>query len=53
MHTITAARSPSPLARNAFRSYNAVNGVPMCANNFLLKTVMRDTWGFDGYITVS
>ena len=32
-------------------SYNAVNGVPSCANNWLLKTVARESWGFDGYIT--
>lgn len=32
-------------------SYNAVNGVPSCANDWLLKKVARDEWGFDGYIT--
>ena len=32
-------------------SYNAVNGVPSCANNWLLQTVARDNWQFDGYIT--
>lgn len=32
-------------------SYNAVNGVPSCANDWLLQTVARDNWGFDGYIT--
>ena len=32
-------------------SYNAVNGKPSCANKWLLKTVARDAWGFDGYIT--
>ena len=32
-------------------SYNAVNGQPSCANTWLLKTVARDAWGFDGYIT--
>jgi beta-glucosidase-like glycosyl hydrolase len=32
-------------------SYNAVNGVPSCANDWLLTTVARDNWGFDGYIT--
>jgi len=32
-------------------SYNAVNGVPSCANDWLLQTVARDAWGFDGYIT--
>jgi hypothetical protein len=30
-------------------SYNAVNGVPMCANSKLLNETLRNTWGFDGY----
>ena len=32
-------------------SYNAINGVPTCASDWLLKDVARDAWGFDGYIT--
>ena len=32
-------------------SYNAINGVPACANSWLLQDVARDAWGFDGYIT--
>lgn len=28
-----------------------VNGVPSCANHWLLTTMARDRWGFDGYIT--
>ena len=32
-------------------SYNAVNGKPSCANDWLLTTVARGEWGFDGYIT--
>jgi beta-glucosidase-like glycosyl hydrolase len=32
-------------------SYNAVNGIPMCANRELLTDVLRDQWGFDGYVT--
>ena len=31
--------------------YNSVNGVPSCANDWLLDTVARKEWGFDGYIT--
>ncbi|KAF5341282.1 hypothetical protein D9758_017635 [Tetrapyrgos nigripes] len=27
-------------------SYNSVNGVPSCANSFLLKDIARDHWGF-------
>jgi len=32
-------------------SYNAVNGVPSCADKNLMTTLARDTWGFQGYIT--
>ena len=31
-------------------SYNAVNGVPSCANDLLQNKIMRDEWGFEGYI---
>ena len=31
-------------------SYNAINGVPMCANGGIMNTLMRDTWGFDGFV---
>eukprot|EP00123_Amoebidium_parasiticum_P014893 comp22688_c0_seq2/m.35130 comp22688_c0_seq2/g.35130 ORF comp22688_c0_seq2/g.35130 comp22688_c0_seq2/m.35130 type:complete len:436 (-) comp22688_c0_seq2:9-1316(-) len=37
-------------AKGIMCSYNAVNGVPACASNFLSR-VLRDTWGFDGYVT--
>eukprot|EP00040_Diaphanoeca_grandis_P030520 m.180510 g.180510 ORF g.180510 m.180510 type:complete len:788 (+) comp32023_c1_seq1:116-2479(+) len=32
-------------------SYNSINGVPSCANNWLLTTLARGEWDFDGYIT--
>ncbi|KAI3908788.1 hypothetical protein MKW98_029338 [Papaver atlanticum] len=31
-------------------SYNMVNGIPTCANADLLKGIIRDQWGLDGYI---
>ncbi len=30
-------------------SYNSVNGIPCTADNYTLKTVVRDRWGFDGF----
>ena len=30
---------------------NAVNGVPSCASDWLLGTLLRDSWQFDGYVT--
>eukprot|EP01116_Phalansterium_solitarium_P002419 TRINITY_DN1242_c0_g1_i5.p1 TRINITY_DN1242_c0_g1~~TRINITY_DN1242_c0_g1_i5.p1 ORF type:complete len:821 (+),score=286.40 TRINITY_DN1242_c0_g1_i5:130-2592(+) len=35
--------------RSVMCSYNGVNGSPMCASP-LLQSVLRDQWGFDGYI---
>ena len=37
-------------AQGVMCSYNAVNGVPTCASPFL-TSVLRDTWGFTGYVT--
>ena len=32
-------------------SYNAVDGVPACANTMLLQQTLRKDWGFNGYVT--
>lgn len=31
-------------------SYNKVNGVPACADKFLLDTVLKHDWGFKGWV---
>jgi beta-glucosidase len=31
-------------------SYNAINGEPACANDYLLQHVLRGEWGFQGYV---
>jgi len=31
-------------------AYNAVNGKPACAHDSLLKTHLREDWGFDGFV---
>ena len=36
---------------SAMCSYNAVNGVPACANNFLMNEIARFRWGWEGWIT--
>lgn len=41
----------SALTRCSQCSYNAVNGVPSCASDWLLGTLLRDSWQFDGYVT--
>jgi beta-glucosidase-like glycosyl hydrolase len=38
-------------ASAAMCSYNAINGVPACANAFLMNDVLRGEWSFDGYLT--
>lgn len=31
-------------------SYNALNDIPATANAFTLKTILRDEWGFNGFV---
>lgn len=31
-------------------SYNSINGVPSCANSYLLQKQLRQQWGFKGYV---
>jgi len=31
-------------------SYNAVNGIPACVNEFLLQDTLRKSWGFEGHV---
>ena len=31
-------------------SFNAINGVPGCANEYLETDVLKGEWGFDGFI---
>eukprot|EP00760_Papus_ankaliazontas_P031033 PhM_4_TR5169/c2_g1_i1/m.79931 len=45
------ARKEGGAASGVMCSYNAVNGVPSCANEYILTDVLRSTWGFDGYVT--
>jgi beta-glucosidase len=37
-------------ARSLMSAYNAVDGIPMPANKFLLTTTLRDQWGFSGAV---
>jgi beta-glucosidase len=31
-------------------AYNAINGEPACASEFLLQHILRGAWGFQGYV---
>jgi beta-glucosidase len=37
-------------ARSIMCAYNRVFGDPACASTLLLRDILRDRWGFDGYV---
>jgi beta-glucosidase len=37
-------------ADTAMCSFNAINGVPGCANNYTETQILKHEWGFDGFI---
>ncbi|XP_071113290.1 uncharacterized protein [Haliotis cracherodii] len=37
-------------SRSIMCSYNSVNGVPACANEYILNEVLRKQWNFTGYV---
>lgn len=43
---VTEAQVQSVMA-----SYNEINSIPVHVNHWLLRDILRDEWGFDGFIT--
>ncbi|PAD75260.1 glycoside hydrolase family 3 N-terminal domain-containing protein [Paenibacillus campinasensis] len=37
-------------ARSVMTAYNEIDGVPCTTNRYLLQDVLRDQWGFDGFV---
>ena len=40
-------------AYSIMSAYNALNGIPCTANENLLETILREEWGFEGYVVSS
>ena len=38
-------------AESTMISYNRINGVPAGASDFVMGTLLREEWGFNGYVT--
>ena len=37
-------------ADTAMCSFNAINGVPGCGNDYLMNKILKDEWKFDGFV---
>lgn len=37
-------------SRSVMSSYNSIDGVPVSCNGKLLNDILKDEWGFDGYV---
>eukprot|EP01007_Sphenomonas_quadrangularis_P001665 NODE_26_length_2576_cov_490.336367_g21_i0.p1 GENE.NODE_26_length_2576_cov_490.336367_g21_i0~~NODE_26_length_2576_cov_490.336367_g21_i0.p1 ORF type:complete len:583 (-),score=224.52 NODE_26_length_2576_cov_490.336367_g21_i0:230-1978(-) len=37
-------------AKSIMCAYNSINGTPMCAHKFLMDSIVRKKWGWDGFI---
>lgn len=37
-------------ARSVMTAYNEIDGIPCTSNPYLLNEVLRDDWGFDGFV---
>lgn len=37
-------------AQSIMCAYNAVDGVPACASEHLMQDILRDQWGFEGFV---
>ena len=51
--TSTCRRSRPPIdagADTAMCSFNAINGVPGCGNDYLMNEILKGEWDFDGFV---
>lgn len=48
---LPAFRTVVPTVHGVMCAYNRIEGQPCCANDPLLVDILRNQWGFDGYVT--
>lgn len=49
-HLLPFKQAADAGVKTLMTSYNAIDGIPATAHRFLLNDVLRDQWGFDGFV---
>ena len=49
-HLLPFRKATDAGIKSVMTSYNSIDGIPATAHRFLLKDILRDQWGFDGFI---
>lgn len=49
-HLLPFRKAAEAGVKTVMTSYNSIDGVPATAHRYLLKDVLRDEWGFEGFV---